>query len=99
MICLTTRPGLGVDDTLERRDMALHTARTVAMNTAPPKAPAIAGTRTFLRSCSTGGGESPDEESDKAREGGLGHKLEGIPWAEHAATVAAENRESTSEGF
>jgi hypothetical protein len=45
------------------------------------------------------GGAPSELATDNTEEGGFGHTLARIPWAAHAAVVAAENRASTKDGL
>jgi hypothetical protein len=90
---------------LERRDdedMALHksTTNTAQTITKPPITPTRGKTKLF--STVSSGRDAEDEvgrERVKANEGGFGHPLEVIPWAEHAAEMTDENSESTNAGL
>jgi hypothetical protein len=95
-----TRPGAsGIGGSADREDLYRHHKTTVATitQTTPTTAPATTGTTTVPISFS--GVEELETESDRTREGGLGHKCDGILWAEHEARVTEENNESISPRF
>jgi hypothetical protein len=92
---------------LERddEDMDLHksTTNTAQTITKPPITPTRGKTKLFSAVSSGRDAEDEDEvgerERVKASEGGFGHPLEVIPWAEHAAEMTDENSESTNAGL
>ena len=90
----------GGDNDFDRENWALHnnTDNIIMTKTAPPRAPLMAETRILTGSVCVVV-IAPDLERVKPAEGGFGHVLFEIPWAEHAARMVAANTVSINERF